>query len=202
MKMPIRNYTSQPLTLFVEPYCDQFEIGPGEEAIVTLEEGRPHSLDLHADNFVSLWDEGQSEAAIVEVVSKDQNLVVDALSFARGWLFHFGSEGEAAARGIDTVVEREEPGSGYVGARFAAYKAFREGYRAMQSQPHPDDSALPQWDGRAALAGAYRAGCMGAVFNQRVRLKPDLVELGEAPFDTDTARLKFEQADAMVQASD
>ena len=200
MKMPMRNRTSQPLTLFVEPYCDEYEVGPGEEAIVTLEQGAPHSLDFHSENFVTLWDEGLNEAAIVEVVSKDQNLVVDALSFARTWLFHFGTEGEAAAKDINTIVEREEPASGYVGARFAAYKAFRDGYREMQSQPHPDD-ALPEWNGRAALSGAHQAGCMAAAFNQRVRLTPNLIELGEPPFDTDTARLKFEQADAVVQVS-
>lgn len=200
MKLPIRNYTSQPLTLFVEPYCEQYEVAPGEEAIVTLEDGRPHSLDYHPENWVSLWDEGENEAT-VEVVSKEQNLVVDALSFAKGWLFHFGSEGEAAATDISNVVEREEVESGYVGARFAAYRAFREGYRTMQSQPSPNDAALPEWSGRATLGGAYRAGCMGAIFNQRVRLKPSLIELGEPPFDTDTARLKFEEADAVVQST-
>lgn len=200
MKLPIRNRTSETLTLFIEPYCEEHEIAPGEEAIVRLEDGRPHSLDFHSDNFMTLWDEGETEA-IVEVVSKEQNVVVDALSFVRGWLFQFGAEGEAAATDIDHAVEREEETSGYVAARFAAYKAFRDGYRKMQSQANPDGAALPQWSGPGKLAGAYRAGGVGAIFNHRVRLKPSLIELGKPPFDTDVARLKFEEADGLVQTS-
>lgn|GEM_PF-5014727 len=67
MRLPIRNYLPVPLTLLLEPLCDQYEIPPGGEAIVTLEDGRPHSLDFHPDNWVSLWDEGKNPMATVEV---------------------------------------------------------------------------------------------------------------------------------------
>jgi hypothetical protein len=72
VRLPIRNYTSTPLTLFIEPYCNQFEIPPGGEAIITLEDGQPHSIDYHPDNWVSLWDEGLNPMATVEVFP-DQN---------------------------------------------------------------------------------------------------------------------------------
>lgn len=39
---------------------------------------------------------------------------------------------------------------------------------------------------------------MAAYSNYRTRLNPKLVQLGEAPFDTDIARRKFDEADAMV----
>lgn len=64
MKLPIRNYTSEPLTLFIEPYCDEFQIPAGREAIVTIDDGRPHSIDVHPHNWVSLWNEGSSFAEV------------------------------------------------------------------------------------------------------------------------------------------
>ena len=67
MKLPIRNCTSNPITLFIEPQCDQHEIPSGGEAIVTLEDGRPHSIDLHSEQWVSLWDEGSNPLAEVRV---------------------------------------------------------------------------------------------------------------------------------------
>jgi hypothetical protein len=57
VKLPIRNYLAKPLTLFVEPYCHQYEIPPGGEAIIHLEDGQPHSIDYHPDEWVSVWDE-------------------------------------------------------------------------------------------------------------------------------------------------
>src|SRR5688500_11090759 len=99
MKLPIRNRTSQPLTLFIEPYCDEHEIPPGGEAIVILADGEPHSLDFHPENWVSLWDEGR-RSGVVEVVSREQNAVVDAIAFGRGWLHRIGPEGKAAAADI------------------------------------------------------------------------------------------------------
>jgi len=64
MRLPIRNYLATPLTLFIEPYCEQHEIPPGGEAIVILDDGEPHSLDVHQDNWVSLWDEGTTRAEV------------------------------------------------------------------------------------------------------------------------------------------
>jgi len=200
MKLPIRNRTSRPLTLFIEPYCDEHEIPPDGEAIVTLADGEPHSLDIHPENWVSLWDEGKCPG-VVEVVSKEQNAVVDALAFVRGWLRHFGPEGKAAATEIDDAVAHAEDSSGYVGARLATYSAFRDGYRLKQAQAEPTGAALPKWSGREPLAGAYRAGGIAALFNHRVRRQPSLIELGEPPFDTDVARRKFAEADALVDES-
>lgn len=197
MKLPVRNYTSTPLTLFIEPYCDRYEIPPQGEAIVILDDGEGHSLDFHPENWVSLWNEGRSDA-VVEIVSKEQKIVVDALGFARTWLHRYGSEGVQAAQDLDSAIEREEKRVGYLSARFAAYQAFREGFRRKAAEVEPDSAALPRWRGRAAVAGAYRAGGVAAYCNHRTRLDPGLVELGEAPFDTDTARRKFDEADAMV----
>jgi hypothetical protein len=67
MRLPIRNYTASPITLFIEPQCDQHEIPPGGEAIVTLEDGRPHSIDLYPEQWISLWDEGTNPLAEVRV---------------------------------------------------------------------------------------------------------------------------------------
>jgi hypothetical protein len=64
MLLPIRNYTTAPLTLFIEPFCEQHEIPPNGEAQVELEDGAPHSLDFHSDNWVSLWNEGSSMARV------------------------------------------------------------------------------------------------------------------------------------------
>ena len=164
---------------------------------MTLADRELPSLDFHPENWLSLWDEGKS-CAVVEVVSKEQNAVVYALDFVKGWLHHFGRQGKAAAKDIDDAVKCEEETRGYVGARFATYRAFRDGYRMKQSEAEPEGAALPRWSGRKTLAGAYRAGGVAALFNYRVRLEPRLIELGEPPFDTDWARLKFEEADAIV----
>jgi hypothetical protein len=197
VKLPIRNYTSAPLTLFVEPYCDQYEIPPQGEAIVMLDDGEAHSLDFHPENWVSLWDEGEN-CATVEIVSKEQNTVVDALDFARGWLNQYGSEGKKAAAGLNAGIHLEEKTLGYLRARFAGYQAFREGFRTKALEAEPESAALPKWNGKDTLADAYRAGGVAAYFNYRTRLEPGLVELGQAPFDTDTARRKFDDADAMI----
>lgn len=64
MDFSIRNYSAVPLTLFIEPYCDQYEIPPGGEAVAKLEDGKPHSIDFQPDNWVSLWDEGVKKAKV------------------------------------------------------------------------------------------------------------------------------------------
>jgi hypothetical protein len=71
MQLPIRNKLAEPLTLFIEPICAEYEIPPGGMAIVTLEDGHPHSLDYHPDRWLSLWNEGFS-LATVEVLSADE----------------------------------------------------------------------------------------------------------------------------------
>lgn len=197
MKLPIRNRTSTPLTLFIEPHCEVHEIPPGGEAIVTLDDGEPHALDFHPENWVSLWNEGAS-LAVVDLVSEEQNKVVDALGFARLWLHHYGPQGRTAAKDLDDAVESEEKRAGYVRARFAAYKAFRQGFRAKAAEAEPDDKPLPGWRGGKTLAGACRAGAVAAYCNHRTRLDPGLIELGQPPFDTDVARRKFDEADAIA----
>jgi hypothetical protein len=196
MKLPIRNRTASPLTLFIEPNCHQFEIPPEGEAIVTLDDGPAHSLDFHSENWVSLWNEGGE--AVVDIVSKEQQSVVDALNFARMWLFQYGSLGEAAAKELDDAVKAGERARGYVETRFAVYRAFRVGFRAKAAEAEPSDARLPDWSGGKALAGAYRAGGVAAYCNYRTRLEPKLIELGEPPFDTEVALEKFSDADAVA----
>ena len=64
MRLPIRNYTDKPLGLFVEPICTEYEIPPGGEAIVTLEDGNPHSIDVY-DDAVTVWNEGPEPVSVV-----------------------------------------------------------------------------------------------------------------------------------------
>lgn len=71
MRLPIRNYLSTPLTIFIEPVCDQYEVPAGGEAVVILEDGRPHSIDIHPENWVSVWNEGP-EWATVEIFDEHQ----------------------------------------------------------------------------------------------------------------------------------
>jgi hypothetical protein len=71
MRLPIRNYLATPLTIFIEPVCDQYEVPVGGEAIVTLEDGYAHSIDVHPDQWVSIWNEGP-EWAKVEVFTEHQ----------------------------------------------------------------------------------------------------------------------------------
>jgi hypothetical protein len=197
MKLPIRNNTSAPLRLFIEPYCDQYEIPPAGEAIVTLDDAGAHSLDFHPENSVTLWDEGEN-FAVVEIVSKEQNAVINAISFVTGWLFQYGAEGKAARKDLEDAVEREERERGYLRSRFDVYQAFREGFRTKAAEDEPPSAILPKWTGNDVLGDAYRAGGVAAYFNYRTRLEPTLVELGMAPFDTDIARQTFNDADAMI----
>jgi hypothetical protein len=71
LRLPIRNYLATPLTIFIEPVCDQYEVPPQGEAVVILEDGLPHSIDIHPDNWVSVWNEG-SEWAKVEIFDQHQ----------------------------------------------------------------------------------------------------------------------------------
>jgi hypothetical protein len=58
MRLPFRNYHPTPLTIFIEPECDQYEVPAGGMAIVTLEDGLPHSIDVHPEQWISIWSEG------------------------------------------------------------------------------------------------------------------------------------------------
>jgi len=71
MKLPIRNYLLKSLTVFIEPYCEEYEVPIGGQATITLQDGKPHSIDIHPDQFISVWDEG-SEQASVEIFPTHQ----------------------------------------------------------------------------------------------------------------------------------
>ncbi|MEG3178361.1 hypothetical protein U1872_19125 [Sphingomonas sp. RB3P16] len=66
MKIPIRNCGTKPLTLFIEVLCDTYTIPVEGEAIVTLQDDQPHSIDLY-DDQITIWNES-AEAAIVEII--------------------------------------------------------------------------------------------------------------------------------------
>lgn len=75
VNLPIRNYTDAPVTLFIEPYCAEHELPAGGEAVVTLEKGFPHSIDIHPDRWLSLWDEGSTALARVEIFPDHHSLM-------------------------------------------------------------------------------------------------------------------------------
>lgn len=72
MRLPIRNYRAEPITLCVEPLCDEYEIPAGGTAIVILQDGRPHSIDIHPDRWITLWDEGSDPEAEVSIYDTHQ----------------------------------------------------------------------------------------------------------------------------------
>lgn len=74
MILPIRNYLETPLTLFIEPWCEQYEIPSGGEAHINIEDGRPYSLDVHPERWVSFWDESTKPPAMVEVFATRPSL--------------------------------------------------------------------------------------------------------------------------------
>lgn len=71
MRLPIRNYLSTPLTIFIEPMCDRYEVPVGDEATVVLADGHRHSIDIHPENCVSIWNEGP-EWVVVEIFNEHQ----------------------------------------------------------------------------------------------------------------------------------
>lgn len=71
MRLPIRNYLTTPLTIFIEPVCEQYEVPAGGEAAVILEDGHPQSIDIHPENWVSIWNEGP-ECATVDIFDEHQ----------------------------------------------------------------------------------------------------------------------------------
>ncbi len=75
MRLPIRNYLPVPMTVFHEPWCDEYTVPVGGEAIVALQDGWPHSIDMHPDSFITVWDEG-TEKGTVEVFATYQSIHV------------------------------------------------------------------------------------------------------------------------------
>lgn len=179
MRIPIRNKSNRPLTVFIEVQCEQVEVPVGGEAIVRLEDGRPHSIDID-DAWVTIWDEGSN--ASIEVISSSDQRVDEALSLVRVWLHRLGADDEA--RLIDAAIERFELAIGYFAARDRVFRAFHEGF-SHQTSTLSDDPALE---------ACYRAGITAAHLNEAARKARSFPELGSAPFDTDTARLAFGRA--------
>ena len=58
----IRNRSEKPLNLFIEIECDEYQLPPGGEAIVTLEPGR-HEIDFD-DQWVTIWNCGDKFARV------------------------------------------------------------------------------------------------------------------------------------------
>ncbi len=179
MRIPIRNKGDRPITLFIEVQCDQYEIPAGGEALVRLEDRRPHSIDLY-DGWVTVWDEGFN--ASVEVISHDDKRVDEALMLVRGWLHRLGAIDEALW--IDAAVESFESTSSYFAARDQVFRAFYWGFM------HQENMAL----GDITLTACYRAGSTAARLNDAARKAQSFPELGSAPFDTNTVRSAFEAA--------
>lgn len=179
MRVPIRNKGNGPLTVFVELECDQFEIPVGGEAIVRLEDGRPHSIDVE-DGWVTIWDEGGN--ASVEVITSGDKRIDEALMLVRVWLHRLGAEDEALL--IDGAVESFELTVGYFAARDQIFRAFHEGFSNGECTPSAD----------TRLIACYRAGVTAARLNRAAREARSFPELGSAPFDTDTARSAFDRA--------
>jgi hypothetical protein len=179
MRMPIRNKGDRPLTVLVELQCDQFEVPVGGEAIVRLEDGRPHSIDLE-DGWVTIWDEGGD--ASVEVITSGDKRIDDALMLVRVWLPRLGADDEALL--INGAVEAFELTVGYFAARDRVFRAFYEGFANEECTSSADTT----------LNACYRAGVTAARLNGAARKTQSFPELGSAPFDTDTARSAFDRA--------
>ncbi len=58
MKVPLRNRSGVSLGIRLEPWCDELELAPDEEAIIEFEindELDTIEIDIEKENFVSLW---------------------------------------------------------------------------------------------------------------------------------------------------
>ena len=71
VKLPIRNCTSRPVNLFIEPVCDEYEVPVGAEAIVTLPDGLPHSIELQ-DGLIVIWNEANDFAGVEIIPPKSE----------------------------------------------------------------------------------------------------------------------------------
>lgn len=192
MRLPIRNKRNQTLTIFVEPHCDEFEVPIGGEAIVRLEDGPPHSIDI-SETQVTIWDEGLD--GTVEILAESDKRVDKALMLASMWLHRLGGESEAAL--IRKTVDDLETEVGYLGARLQVFGAFYDGFRNENAGSSMGDMPLNKRQSEA-LAACYGAGRTAARLNGTARDNNVFPEFSAAPFDTDTIRLAFERALADV----
>lgn len=185
MRLPIRNKSDRPLTVFIEPWCDEFEVPVGGEAVIRLQDGPAHSIEID-DAWVTIWDEGAG--ATVEVISAHDKKVDDALRLSQSWLHRFGAEAEAEF--IGETVERLEPQIGYLNARLQTFRAIHDGMTSVELGRAAAGELL---DGD--LAECYRVGVIAAQLNQRAREEHSFPEIdAAAPLDTDTVRSAFARA--------
>lgn len=185
MRLPIRNTYDRPLNIFMEPMCDQFEVPVDGMAIVRIEDGMLSLIDVN-DAWVTIYDE--SCEAIVEIVSKEDQRVDDALRLAGTWLHRMGARREADL--LDKAVEVLEPLAGYFQARRQVFAAFHDGL-ANEEQPGSTRS-VPRDE---IPATCYRAGVQAARLNMTARKNRSFPELkAPAPLDTDVVRSAFARA--------
>lgn len=194
MRLPIRNRSDRPLHIFIEPWCDDYEVLPGGEAFVRLEDGHPHSIDVY-NGQVTIWNEGDAQA-VVEVVPEENQRIVEALQLARVWLYQLG--GKDAADTMDGALSRLESTAGNVKARAMMFGAFHRGFAAKEAEPKPKGPALPPWLGHEAVASAWAAGGAAAWLNRRARRRFGFPGWGKGPLDTDYAREAFARAIAVI----
>jgi hypothetical protein len=196
MRLPIRNKGDRTFTIFVEPQCDEHEVPAGGEAIVDLEDGCPHSIDIY-EARVTIWDEGSD--ARVEVVSEAENAVVEALGLVRRWLCQLHAPNAADA--IESCIDILDKTEGYLNAHAKVFAAFHDGFQRKDAEASPNDDALPAWRGGESLSRAYYVGGAAAYLNSVARTKAEFPGLGIGPFDTETFRKAFELAANVVDKS-
>ena len=63
MRLPIRNRGSKPFALVIEVHADEYTIPTGGTAIVTLEDGLPHEIDVWEDQ-ITVWNAGNEQAEV------------------------------------------------------------------------------------------------------------------------------------------
>ncbi len=198
MRLPIRNKTDWALHIFIEPWCDDYEVPPKGEAFVHLEDGLPHSIDVF-DGQVSIWSEG-AEGAKVDVVSEGDQSIAQALSLARVWLFQLG--GRDVAMWMEEALDRLEISEGYLISRARTFAAFHAGFTAKEAEQKPKGPELAAWSGENDLAAAWIAGGAAAWLNRRARLRFAFPGWGKGPLDTDHARESFARAMAVIGGMD
>lgn len=184
MRLPIINKFDRPLTVFMEPICDQFEIPPGGKAIVRIDDGYLHSIEF-ADAWVTVFDD--STRACVEVVCEHDMRVDDAITLASTWLHNLGAITDAKL--INRVVEELEPTVGYLHARKQVFISFHDGFK---SAPHPVTTNEKPND--VNLAACYQAGAAAARLNKTARRSFSFPGFGKGPLDTGVVRSAFSRA--------
>jgi hypothetical protein len=189
MRLPIRNKSDRTLTIFVEVLCHEYEVPAGGEAIVRLDDGLPHSIDIQ-EAWVTIWDEGVN--ATVEVITEEENAIIEALGFVRRWLISL--DAQSAADEIDNAVDRLEKRDGYLKSHAKVFRAFHQGFRIKDAEASPINDALPPWSGHKSLSGSYYAGGAAAYLDSIQRTKAAFPGLGVGPSDTDTARTTLDRA--------